>query len=139
MNRVQSHWGALILMALLLWGGCAHDPSEPLPPEPTPMEQIMNHRAKLSELSGDPRADEARYELGRAEAFLRRTELALDGDSDLVPLLLEATDAQLARVQTLYARRSAEMELERRSEASNAERRALFGDEADSQAEEEER
>lgn len=116
MIRAKYLWGVLILVTTLLVAGCAHDPSEPLPPEPTPMERVMNQRAKLSELNGDPLANRARSELGRAEAFLRRAELALDGDSDLVPLLLDATEAQLARVQTLYARHRAEDALEQATE-----------------------
>lgn len=122
MIRAKYLCGALYLTAALLLGGCVHDPSEPLPPEPTPMERVMNQRAKISELNGDPLADRARSELGRAEAFLRRAEIALDGDSELVPLLLDATDAQLARVQTLYARQRAEDELERVSEEYRSER-----------------
>jgi hypothetical protein len=122
-NRAMNYCAALFLVVALLLGGCAHDPSEPHPPEPTPMERVMNQRAKLSELNADPMAHRARTELGRAEAFLRRAEVGMDGDSELVPLLLDATDAQLARVQTLYARERALDELERVSEAYRTERR----------------
>ena len=102
----------VVAVVLLLLGGCAHDPSEPAPPEATPMERIMNQHAKLSELKVHPQAQRAGAELGRAEAFLRRAELALEAESESVPLLLEATEAQLARVQTLYARQRAEDRLE---------------------------
>ncbi len=104
--------GVVLVVALLLLGACAHDPSEPLPTEATPMERIMNQRAKISELKVHPQAGQAGAEIGRAEAFLRRAELALDAESEMVPLLLDATDAQLARVQTLYARQRAEGELD---------------------------
>lgn len=121
MNYGTQSMGFFLVVALLLLGACAHDPSEPLPPEATPMERIMNQRAKISELQVHPQAERAGAEIGRAEAFLRRAELALDADSDLVPLLLDATEAQLARVQALYARQRADDELEQANERFAAE------------------
>lgn len=78
-------------------------------------DKIYDYRTVLRQLRGHEVAAEAARELDLVDLWLDRVErmIADEEDEELIELQLQAIEGQLVRVRSYYARREAELELER--------------------------
>jgi len=108
------HFAAAAVVATLL-GGCSAPPhvASPVVDTASLAEEVLAARATLADLGEARFAREARADLIQSESSLAGAEqAAADGDEQRAQLRLRVVKAQLAAIQSLYARREAETVLE---------------------------
>ena len=115
-RRTRRLLTALLALTLLgLSAACATGQGAEGQVEQSVDDKIYDYRTVLRQLRAHPQAEEAGRELDLVEVWLGRVERlqADEEDEELVELYLEAIEGQLVQVRSYYARREAELDLER--------------------------
>lgn len=103
-------WTLLLVGSVVACGPPAHLATADDAVQMAPSEQREELSASLAELAADPKADDVRAELGRAQDWLERAEQLNTAEEEpaRVRLLLQAVEAQLGAIKAHYARARAE-------------------------------